>query len=136
MTTATAQRPVVDGILERLGVAGNVGTVFGAPVERDGITLLPAAVVRGGGGGGHGGGDGARDDGEDSSGYGEGGGFGLQVRPVGAFVVESGHVRWQPAMDWTRIVLAGDAVLVTLLLTRWWTRRARVRAEARGCADC
>lgn len=138
-TTDTAPRPVVDGILERMRTAGSVERVFGEPYEQDGIAVLPVASIRGGGGGGGGGGEGAGDDGEDASGYGEGGGFGMTVRPVGAFVVEGGHVTWRPTLDWTRVLLAADAVLVTLFLTRWWAKRAQARAavDAGGCAcDC
>jgi uncharacterized spore protein YtfJ len=54
-----------------------VNRVFGEPYERDGVVLIPAALIRGGGGGGGG---------EDATGggSGSGGGFGLGARPVGA----------------------------------------------------
>jgi len=51
-----------------------VGRVFGEPYERDGVTIIPAASVRGGGGGGDGG----------EANQGSGGGFGVSARPVGA----------------------------------------------------
>jgi uncharacterized spore protein YtfJ len=75
-----------------------VKRVYGEPYERDGAVLIPAAEVRGGGGGGGG---------EDPTrgGSGGGGGFGLGARPVGAYVIEGGRVRWEPAVDVTRIVL-------------------------------
>jgi uncharacterized spore protein YtfJ len=90
-----------------------VKTVFGEPVERDGTTVLPAAVISGGGGAGAGK--------DDKGGEGEGGGFGVYAQPVGAFVINNGEVRWRPAVDVNRLVsLAGRIVLVYL-----FTRVAR-----------
>jgi uncharacterized spore protein YtfJ len=79
--------------------------VYGEPYERDGVVLIPAAEVRGGGGGGSG---------EDAAkgGSGGGGGFGLTARPVGAYVIEGGKVRWDPAVDLGRIAAQ---VLVAVL---------------------
>jgi uncharacterized spore protein YtfJ len=77
-----------------------VRRVFGDPIERDGTTVIPAAAVRGGGGGGGG---------QDAEGSGGGGsGFGLDARPVGAFVVRNGEVRWEPAFDLSRVILVGQ----------------------------
>lgn len=90
-------------------------TVFGEPYERDGVTIVPAAVVYGGGGLGVG-----------STHLKEGGGFGMVARPVGAFVIRGGEVRWQPSVDVTRLLLA---VVLGFFLTR---RRLRQRAASRG----
>jgi uncharacterized spore protein YtfJ len=81
-------------------------TVYGDPVERDGVTVIPAAAVRGGGGGGG-----------DAEGNG-GGGFGLQGRPVGAWVIEDGEVRWKPAVDVMRVLLALLAAFALWALSR------------------
>lgn len=79
--------------------------VYGEPVERDGVTVIPAARVIGGGGGG---------DAEDRHGrHGEGGGLGLIARPVGAFVIRDGDARWEPAVDINRVFVAVTTVLVT-----------------------
>jgi uncharacterized spore protein YtfJ len=91
-----------------------VKRVYGAPYERDGITVIPAASVAGGAGGGSG---------EDptSKAVGGGTGFGLTGRPVGAFVIQDGNVRWQPACDATTIVqqaLIAGGLLALLLLRR------------------
>jgi uncharacterized spore protein YtfJ len=87
-----------------------VKQVFGEPYEKDGLTIIPAARVFGGAGGGSG---------EDPQGQGRGAGsgFGLTARPVGAFVVREGELRWRPAVDVTRIVLGGQVVAVVALLT-------------------
>ena len=63
--------------IAKFGVA-SVKRVYGEPYEKDGLTVIPAAVV----GGGAGGGAGHDDKGQE----GEGGGFGVSGRPAGAYV--------------------------------------------------
>ena len=69
--------------------AMTVSRVFGEPVERDGVTVIPTAVLRGGAGGG-GGTD--PETGEE----GEGGGFGVIARPAGVHVIRDGDVAGSP----------------------------------------
>jgi uncharacterized spore protein YtfJ len=83
-----------ESLLKGVRDALTARTVYGEPVERDGVTVIPAANVRGGGGGGG-----------DNAGNG-GGGFGLQGRPVGAYVIKDGEVTWKPAVDPVRVLLA------------------------------
>lgn len=121
--------------------------VFGTPVEKDGVLILPVAVVTGGGGGGSGSGSGpagagaqAKQAGDDSfgagsadddvkgEGEGSGGGFGFSARPAGVYVLRNGQVSWQPAVDVNKIVLGGQLVLVAaLLVTRSILKRRRSR---------
>jgi uncharacterized spore protein YtfJ len=82
--------------------------VYGDPYEKDGLTVIPAAAVRGGGGGGLG-----EHDGEET---GRGGGFGLTARPSGAWVIEEGHAGWKPAIDVNRIVLGGQIVALAAII--------------------
>jgi uncharacterized spore protein YtfJ len=84
--------------ISRAQDAFTVKRVYGEAYERDGVVVIPAAEIRGAIGGGAG---------EDATGGGSGGGggFGVGARPVGAYVLEGGHVRWEPAVDVTRIVL-------------------------------
>ena len=98
----------------------NARTVFGEPIERDGVTVIPAAVLRGGVGGGGG---------QDEQGQrGEGGGFGLTARPAGAYVIKGGVVRWQPAFDLNRTIgLVAGLAAVWLVATG-----RRARAGGRG----
>ena len=99
-----------------------VKRVFGEPYERDGVTLIPAAVVRGGAGGGQGEGS----EGETRTGSGAGGGFGVVAKPAGVYVIEGDNVRWQPAVDVNRIVLGGQIVaIVALLVLRGALRHRR-----------
>jgi uncharacterized spore protein YtfJ len=92
-----------------------VERVYGQPYERDGVTVIPAAAVRGGGGGG-----GGEDPETKQSGGGTG--FGLTARPVGAYVIDNGAVRWEAATDTTRLLVLAQvlvaAVLIALRLLR------------------
>ena len=78
--------------------------IYGEPIERDGLTIIPAAKVSGGGGGGG--------DAEHNG----GGGFGVRARPVGAYVIKDGEVSWEPALDLNRIILGGQIVAIFFLL--------------------
>jgi len=118
----------LDATLARIGGVQdvmNVRRVYGEPYEVDGATVIPVAVVRGGGGGG--GGEGTGDqNGKTGSGVGGGIGFGVQVRPVGVYVVKDGEVTWQPAVDVMRVILGGQLLgLVAILTLRSLLRRRR-----------
>ncbi|HYY06103.1 MAG TPA: hypothetical protein VE997_05965 [Candidatus Limnocylindria bacterium] len=102
--------------------------VFGEPVERDGVTVIPAATVIGGGGGGGGGrrsreGEATRPDEEGGAGM----GFGLVAWASGAFEIRDGRVTWRPAIDLTRILLAAIGVGTLLARGILAARRRRVR---------
>ena len=80
-----------------------VTRVFGEPYKKDGLTIIPAALVTGGGGGGVG---------HDRTGQNdEGGGFGGLGRPIGAYVSQHDKVTWRPAVDPNRVVVSVAAVL-------------------------
>jgi len=107
----------IDELVGTAQDAINVRKVFGEPIEKDGLTVIPAARVAGGGGGGTG---------HDREGQqGEGGGFGLRAHPAGVYVIKEGTVKWQPAVDPNRIVLAGAAVVIAALVARAWAARGR-----------
>ncbi|WP_206074453.1 spore germination protein GerW family protein [Antribacter gilvus] len=122
-------------------VAESVGArqVFGEPVERDGVVVIPAARVWSAGGGGGGGGvetdtvgwseveTGDEEAVPDREGGGGGAGFGRRAAPSGAFVVNGTDVRWVPAVDVTRIVLGGQAALVAVVVVVCWAVRRRRR---------
>jgi uncharacterized spore protein YtfJ len=107
-----------------LGGAQDVLTarrIFGEPISVDGVTVIPAASLRGGGGGGVKNAD-------------EGGvGFGVKARPAGVYVVRDGDAVWRPAVDVNRIVLGGQMIAIAALLTfapvlRRWATNGRQRA--------
>ena len=80
--------------------------VYSDPVERDGVTLITAAAIRGGGGINRG------RERENA----EGGGMGLGARPVGAYVIKGGEVKWKPALDLSRAIFRGQVVVFAGLL--------------------
>lgn len=92
------------------------GRVFGEPVVRDGVTVIPVARVSGGGGAGGGESSAAAEDGA-PAGRGSGGGFGLGVTPAGVFVLRDGGVTWRPAVDVNRIIAGGQLVMIVALFT-------------------
>lgn len=105
--------------------AMTVRRVFGDPIEKDGVTIITAAKVSGGGGGGSGG--------DASGGQGMGGGFGMNVTPIGAYVIKDGKVSWMPAVDVNRVIFGGQLVVIVMLLTlrAFMRRRMRARMAAR-----
>ena len=78
--------------------------VFGAPFEKDGVTILPVASVGGGGGGG-----------EKPTGDG-GVGFGLKARPAGIYVIKDGKASWRPAVNVNLVIAGGQLVAIAALL--------------------
>ncbi len=116
-------RELIKGVRDALSVR----QVFGEPVERDGVTVIPAATVMGGGGGGA-----AEQIGNPSTesseaqpppGSGGGAGFGGVMWPAGAFEIRDGRVTWRPAIDVTRVLVM--ALLLALALVRARGRRRR-----------
>lgn len=105
--------------------------VYSEPYERNGVTVILAARVQGGGGGGAGEGQGmpSQDGGGTGTGSGWGGGFGLNARPVGAFVVSGDDVRFVPAVDITRIAIGAQLVAMAALLTVRVIVRARAKRQ-------
>ncbi len=108
---------LVDELLQRLGRTvgdrATVSTVFGEPVERDGVTVIPVAKARFGFGGGGGAGDG------DVQGSGAGGGGGAAVRPVGYLELTGGETRFRRITSPSdALVLAAAASLVALTVRK------------------
>lgn len=99
-----------------------VKRVFAEPYEKDGVTVIPAAIVAGGAGGGSGHDEGGQE--------GEGGGFGVSDRPAGAYVIRDGNVAWRPAVDVNRLFRVIGAVLITYMLTRARVIKARAKVAA------
>jgi uncharacterized spore protein YtfJ len=107
------------GVLKAWRDTYTVRRVFGDPVEKEGIVVIPVAMVSGGGGGGS---APAEEPGGVES---EGSGFGGVARPAGVYVVRADGVEWQPAIDVTLLGMAGIALaaLIALVLGRALGRR-------------
>ena len=109
-SNSTRESPArfIGRMAEKLGAAARAATIFGDPVERDGVTVVPVARARWG----FGGGVGHKND-ED----GAGGGGGAQVTPVGFIELKNGGAEFRPirtvSLPW---MIAGG--LATLFLLR------------------
>jgi len=129
-------------LLEKVSDNLSVRRAFGTAYEKDGMLIIPVAIVAGGGGAGTArarrgklaGPDGLAE--EDSAAHDAapqapgqmdaGGGFGGLVLPAGVYVVKGDQVRWVPAVDVTIVVLA--SLSLAWVLARTWARRpGRVR---------
>ena len=112
----------VQDVIAQTRDALTVKRVFGEPLEKNGVTVIPVARVQGGAGGGGGAGP-------EGQGEGSGSGFGMSARPVGAFIIQGNDVSWRPALDVTRIVLGCQVVAVVALLTFRALGKARLKGE-------
>jgi uncharacterized spore protein YtfJ len=117
-------------IAERIGAKANVKAVFGEPIERDGITIIPVAKVRWGFGGGAGNGPVAVgpgkpgeagsvewNDGAQTS-SGSGGGGGVTADPVGYLEIGPEGAVFKPivaAMPSPGFLLAAGATAALVL---------------------
>ena len=132
----------VENLLAKASENLSVRRAFGTAYEKDGMLIIPVALVAGGGGGGTGTARSRRDDsaaspgdppgagpaGDDTApddpGRTEaGGGFGGLVLPSGAYVVKGDQVRWVPAVDVTIVVVA--SLSLVRVLARTWNRRSK-----------
>jgi hypothetical protein len=108
MVEATAEPALVDVMKDVVNRAA-AGTVFGAPVTHDGVTMVPVARISVWGGG------------DSGSGWEAGGrpasGTRAVARPLGAFVIAKGKVGWRPAVDVNKVIIGGQLVGIVALLT-------------------
>lgn len=96
----------IQDVIDRARGELTAHVVYGESVVQDGVLVIPAARVTGGGEG----------SGPNDAGEGFGGGFGVHARPVGAFVIRNDQVRWRPAVDVNVIIAAGAALGVAAML--------------------
>jgi hypothetical protein len=94
---------------------------FSSPYEHDGATVITATAVR-------------THSATRGAGEPDGSGFDAALsgsRPLGAFVIRDGRVRWHPAVDWTRVIttaelVAGGVLMAGRLAARPSAAKARV----------
>ena len=137
-------------ILAQARDAMNARRVFGEPIDRDGVTIVPVMRLLGGAGGGGGeenaslGGaagvmtDAVADATTDASiepaaglqgaAASFGVGFGVKASPAGVYVIKGDDVRWLPAVEPERLAfIAGTIVVIALLIVRSIARTALKR---------
>ena len=92
--------------------------VFGEPIERHGVTVIPVASVVGGGGGG----DDTGEAGQPRNGF----GFGLWGRPVAAIEITERGMEWKPApLDVTGVLMVALMFALPAAFSAWGKRRRR-----------
>ena len=127
MTTETNTTPAVDPsaqpprrradellslLADRIGAQLGSSTVYGTPVERDGVTVVPVAAARFGFGAGGGSDPGKRQEGE-------GGGGAGTVAPVGYIELKDGRSRFIPIVHPARMLaLVCCTILASLAIMR------------------
>lgn len=136
--TETPERTLNDA-LRRMIESVRPDAIFGAPVEREGVTIIPCAEVMTGFGMGGGSGYGpaptptARESASATTpasvptgGGGIGGGGGAQGRPVAVVVIAKGRARVLPVVDATKFLIAG---LTTLGFVAFWLSQTVARSQ-------
>lgn len=132
MTETNPSERTVSEVLRAIIDGATVRTVFGDPVDRDGVTIVPVARIRGTGGAG--GGDAPAATTKQAGGSGAGMLYG--AKPLGAFELRGGKVTWRPALDINRIVLGGQVVGVVALLTAGAVLRRWMATGGTGRTGC
>ncbi len=109
--------------LDRLVEAARPSAVFGQPIERGAVTIIPCCEIVLGMAMGGGGASPAAGGNEASVGEGAGGGGGVRGRPVAAIVISRDSVRVEPIVDATKVALA--ALTTAGFMAVWLARLAR-----------
>ncbi len=88
----------IEMLAEKVGARAAASAIFGQPVERDGVTVIPVGKVRWGFGGGSGRGI---EEGSDTGeiGEGSGGGGGAMASPIGFIEIRDGHAEFKRTHD-------------------------------------
>lgn len=81
---------IVSALADKVGARAGVGAIFGEPVEREGVTVIPVGRLRWAFGGGGGRGAGGGDD------EGSGGGGGVLAVPTGYIEIRDGTASYRP----------------------------------------
>ncbi|MFC9913962.1 spore germination protein GerW family protein [Streptomyces sp. NPDC059862] len=107
LTAAHASVTLLERLADKLGGRASVSAVYGEPITRDGITVIPIARVGFGFGGGAG-----RETGTAKTGEGGGGGGGAEARPLGFIEIRDGTATYKPIRDpWVDVALPLVALL-------------------------
>ena len=104
----------IERFVKTLGATARASTVFGEPVVKDGITVIPVASVRwafGGGGG------------QRVEERGSGGGGAVVLQPVGFIEISSDRAEFRRIRSTAVAPVAVLSASVGLLLFRWLLKR-------------
>lgn len=104
------QNNFIESLAQKLGKTANAATIYGEPVERDGVTVIPAAKAMYGFGGGA-----DMKAGEEGS----GGGGGVAIKPVGYIEIKDGNTKFKSIPDPERVIkIIGVAGVVAFMLMK------------------
>ena len=101
---------LAERLARQIGISANARSIYGDPVERDGVTVIPVAKAAYGFGGG-----GGKKENEEGS----GGGGGVMLTPVGYIEIKNGETRFRPTLDPMGLVPAVLAAAPIVLLAVW-----------------
>jgi len=101
-----AEQTFVERLAERVGASSGAATLFGEPVERGEVTVIPVARAVWGFGGGSG---------PEAAG-GAGGGGGGASWPVGYIELRGSETRFRPIVDLRPLILAAASGLAAGLV--------------------
>jgi uncharacterized spore protein YtfJ len=109
-SVGAAEPRFVERLAEKLGTAANSATIYGEPVDREGVTVIPVSKAMYGFGGGEGTGTG-------KNGTGSGGGGGMALTPVGYIEIKEGTSRFRTIRDPQTVVKIVAIGSLALLMT-------------------
>ena len=123
----------LEEIIDQASQSIGAKRVFGEPYEKNGVTVIPAARVMGGAGGSGGtqpaaGAEGEMGGKQVATPFGQGVGYGISGRPVGAFVIKGDSVTWLPAVDVNRLMFGFQVVMVVFFLVMRSIQKSRAKA--------
>ncbi|RIJ34276.1 spore germination protein GerW family protein [Pontibacter oryzae] len=110
-SVGAARGSFVERLAEKFGIAANSATIYGEPVEREGITVIPVSKAAYGFGGGEGTGT------AEGKGEGSGGGGGMALTPVGYIEIKQGATRFRTIRDPQTVVKIVAIGSLALFLT-------------------
>ena len=115
-------KEVVDEVTAKVQKTANVKVVFGDPIEKDTLTIIPVATTKVSGGGG-----GGVDDAKKSGGMGLG--LNVTTTPIGYIKIEGGSATFVDIIDKSKLA-AGGMVVGALSLVLLISSVGRVRRHA------
>jgi uncharacterized spore protein YtfJ len=113
MNERTAPDVAAIDVMRRAVEGATAGTVFGEPITRGDVTVVPVARLSGRGGGG----GGSAPSPDDGQGGGAGGGLALSAKPAGVIVIKDDSVGWRPVVDVNKVIIGGQVVALAALMT-------------------
>ncbi len=104
---------LLNGIVAQLGGEASAAAVYGDPIERGGVTVIPVARIGFGFGGG-----GGKEDGAGNRRDGSGGGGGASAVPVGYIEIRDGEAVFKPIRTPAKEIVIPLALITGMTVVR------------------